>query len=197
MWAGALLWHTPGTLRPLMCPRTCGTCMAPCSGAARRVRLYQGALLGCPCAHCSAGAFLTPSAPWECSCPITLLADPIGLCHVRVLDRMVSGSVPAALSLLVPSVVLCTGRGQDTEAFLSTWHSHPSHCFQRKDALFAWLSVKQQLSVEKAPLYAWTSCAGGKLPSISRCRNSLFAPLCLITAQESLSLPFSCPCSAG
>lgn len=125
-----------------------------------------------------------PPAPWECSCPITLVADPIGLCYMWVLARMVSGSAPAALSFLVSSVVLCTGRGQDTEAFLSTWHSHPSHCFLRKNALLAWLSVKQQLSMGKAPLYPWTSWAGGKVPSTSRCRNSLFAPLCYITNQE-------------
>lgn len=35
-----------GPCDPPMCPRTCDTYMGPCSGAARRVRLYQGALLG-------------------------------------------------------------------------------------------------------------------------------------------------------
>ena len=50
MWdcvcAGALLCRTSGVAESLMCPRTGGIYMAPCSGAARRVRLYQEALLG-------------------------------------------------------------------------------------------------------------------------------------------------------
>lgn len=88
---------------------------------------------GCLWAHYSAGVFVIPPAPWllvlQHSCPISLVADPIGLCYMWVLARMISGSAPAALSFLVTSVVLCTGRGQDTEAFLSTGTLIPATVF--------------------------------------------------------------------
>lgn len=184
MRAGTLLWHTPGDPATPDMSQDLRHLFGPLQWGSQEGQAVPGSPVGVSLHPLQCWSISDPPAPWECSCPITLLADPIGLCYLWVLARMVSGSAPVALSFLVPSVVLCTVRGQDTEAFLSTWHSHPSHCFLRKNALLAWLSVKQQLSVGKAPLYPWTSWAGGKVPSTSRCRNSLFAPLCYITNQE-------------
>lgn len=85
---------------------------------------------------------------------------------------MVSGSAPAAFSFLVTLVVLRTGRGWETEASLSSWHSF-QHLFSEKKPT-PWLAVSKTTAFcgNAAPLYPWTSCAGWKMSSISMCGNS-------------------------
>lgn len=56
-------------------------------------------------------------------------------------------------------------RGFSFHVALSSWPLFSEK--KKKNPLLVWLSVKQQLSVEKPPLYPRTSWEGGKVPSIS------------------------------
>lgn len=131
--------------------------------------------------------------PWllvlQCSCPITLLEDPLGLCCVWLLARMVSGSAPEPVVLHpFPSwpPQLCTGRRKRDRGFFFRLALSSQPLFSEKKTTPC-LAVRKTTALcgNAAPLYPWTSGAGRKVPSISMCGNSPFAPLCYTATQES------------